>query len=96
MAPEASGRHLYSESGLIGRFINKVSKVHDYFNSDISKLFGFQGYDSWSGQWLQGTHSYNFAFQTYSFVGMLPAAIYTGAALVAPYPVYPYTQLGRK
>ncbi|EJS4042741.1 RHS repeat-associated core domain-containing protein [Vibrio vulnificus] len=96
MAPEASGHHRYSESGLIGRFINKVSKVHDYFNSDISKLFGFQGYDSWSGQWLQGTHSYNFAFQTYSFVGMLPAAIYTGAALVAPYPVYPYSQFERK
>lgn len=95
MAAEGSGQHVYREDGLVGRFVNKVSKVHDYFNSDVSKLFGFQGYDASTGLWLQGTNSYNHYFQAYSFVGMLPAAIYTGAALVAPYPLYPYSQLNK-
>jgi hypothetical protein len=94
MAPEASGAHLYNENGLIGRFINKVSKVHDYFNSDVSRLFGFHGYDQVTGLWLEGGTMYNHLFQAYSFSGMLPAAIFTGGALVAPYPIYPYSQLG--
>ena len=94
MAREASGNHRYLENGLIGRFINKVSKVHDYFNSDVSRLFGFHGYDQVTGLWIEAGTIHNHLFQLYSFSGMLPAAIYTGGALVAPYPIYPYSQLG--
>ncbi|EKM3681665.1 type IV secretion protein Rhs [Vibrio alginolyticus] len=94
MASEASGNHRYLENGLIGRFVNKVSKVHDYFNSDVSRLFGFHGYDQVTGLWIEAGTIHNHLFQVYSFSGMLPAAIYTGGALVAPYPVYPYSQLG--
>ena len=94
MASEASGKHMYQENGLIGRFINKVSKVHDYFNSDVSRLFGFHGYDHVTGLWIEAGTIHNHLFQAYSFSGMLPAAIFTGGALVAPYPIYPYSQLG--
>jgi RHS repeat-associated protein len=95
MASEGSGQHLYSENSLLGRYVNKISKTHDYFNSNISKLFGFQGYDSSTGLWLSGTETYNTMYQVYSFTGMLPAAVYTSAAILAPYPIYQYDQLGR-
>ena len=95
MASEGSGQHLYNENSLLGRYVNKISKTHDYFNSDISKLFGFQGYDSATGLWLSGTESYNTMYQLYSFAGMLPAGIYTSAALLAPYPIYQYDELRR-
>lgn len=95
MASEGSGLHYYNENSLLGRFINKVSKTHDYFNSDISKIFGFQGYDSATGLWLSGTEAYNTMYQVYSFGGMIPAAVYTGAAMVAPYQ-YPYSQLNKQ
>ena len=81
MAEEASGKHLYNENSLIGRFVNKVSKTHDYFNSHGSKLFGFKGYDSSTGLWLSGSETYNTTYQIYSFSGMLPAGVMTGAAL---------------
>ncbi|WP_444882714.1 RHS repeat-associated core domain-containing protein [Microbulbifer sp. PSTR4-B] len=81
MAPEGSGQHLYDENSMVGRFVNKVSKVHDYFNSDGSKLLGFKGYDESTGLWLSGSETYNTAYQVYSFAGMLPAAAVTASAL---------------
>ncbi len=85
MALEASGDHLYDENSLVGRFINRVSKTHDWFNSDASRNFGFKGYDPATGMWLAGGTAHNTAFQIYSFSGMLPAAIFTTAAISQPY-----------
>lgn len=79
-------KHLYNTDTFLGRFVNKVSKPHDWMNSDLSKSFGFLGYNS-NGQWISASLGYNSAFQVYSFAGMLPAGIYTSAAMLAPYPV---------
>ena len=81
--PVGSG-HLYREKWLIGRFVNQVSKVHDWFNSDASMAFGFQGYDRATGLWLSGSETYNSLFQVYSFGGMLPAAAFTSVGLSQP------------
>jgi RHS repeat-associated protein len=83
---EEGGKHLYDEDTLLGRFVNKVSKTHDWMNSDLSKSVGFYGYNN-SGQWVSATLSYNSAFQIYSFAGMAPAGAFTGMAMLAPYPV---------
>ena len=84
MALEGSGRHLYQENSLIGRFVNHVSKSHDWLNSDLSKAFGFRGYDQVTGMWFAGNEAYNTAFQVYSFAGMLPAATFTSLAMIQP------------
>jgi hypothetical protein len=95
MATEGSGQHLYSENGLVGRYVNRISKTHDYFNSNISKVFGFQGYDQATGLWLSGTETYNTLYQVYSFAGMLPAGVLTTGAMLAPYPIYQYDLIGK-
>jgi hypothetical protein len=35
-------------------------------------------------------------YQLYSFAGMLPAGIYTNAAMLAPYPIYQYDELRKR
>jgi pimeloyl-ACP methyl ester carboxylesterase len=85
MALEGSAEHVYNEYSLIGRYVNAISKAHDWFNSDLSKVFGFKGYDASTGMWLAGGDAYNTAFQIYSFSGMLPAAAFTSVSLLQPY-----------
>jgi RHS repeat-associated protein len=87
MAGEASGKHLYSPDSLIGRFVNKTSKFHDWMNSDLSKKVGFYGYNSRSGLWIGASEAYNTTFQAYSMLGMLPGAAYTGIALSNELPI---------
>jgi len=77
--------HAYSENSNFGRFINLTSKPHDYYNSNLSRYFGFEGYDVDTGMWLQGNETYNSLFQVYSFGAMLPAAIHTSVAMMQPY-----------
>ena len=77
--------HSYSENSMLGRYVNAISKPHDWLNSDFSRLFGFQGYDTATGMWLQGGSTYNTLFQFYSFSGMLPAAAFTSVAMYQPY-----------
>jgi hypothetical protein len=64
----------------------RISKGHDFWNSDVSKLVGFQGYDSVTGMVLSGTETYNTAFQAWSLAGMVPTAAYTGIAMTANAP----------
>lgn len=66
--------HYYSENGSLGRFINQVSKVHDFFNS--------VGYNGNTGAWISRGEVYDSLFQVYSFAGMGPAALLTGYATV--------------
>lgn len=93
MALEGTGDHYYNEDSYLGRYVNKVSKTHDWMNSNLSKSIGFHGYNADTGFWLSGSEAYNTAFQIYSFGGMLPASIYTNAALMAPYPVDAFREL---
>ena len=66
------GGHSYNENGYFGRFINQVSKVHDFFNSP--------GYNWDTGAWISRGPVYDTLFQLYSFSGMLPAGLVTGYA----------------
>jgi len=66
--------HYYSENSYLGRFINQVSKVHDFFNS--------VGYDGSTGAWISRGEVYDSLFQIGSFAGMVPAALFTGYATV--------------
>ncbi len=84
MALEASGEHLYNENSIIGRYVNFVSKTHDWSNSNLSQFIGFDGYDNATGMWVAGSESYNTMFQVYSFVGMIPAAVFTSVAIAEP------------
>jgi RHS repeat-associated protein len=86
MAQEG-GKHLYSTDSWVGRFVNKVSKTHDWMNSNLSRSVGFHGYNSNTGFWLSGSNTQNTMFQVYSFSGMLPAAAYTAGAMSASMPV---------
>lgn len=95
MAEEGTGKHIYSEDSWIGRYVNKISKTHDWANSNISRSFGFRGYDVNTGFWLSGGEKYNTLFQFYSFAGMLPAAAYTTAAMAASFPINSIHEIGR-
>ncbi|WP_229706748.1 RHS repeat-associated core domain-containing protein, partial [Shewanella inventionis] len=75
-----------NKSSTWARSMNAISKGHDFWNSDISKLVGFQGYDSMTGMVLSGTETYNTAFQAWSLAGMVPTAAYTGIAMTANAP----------
>lgn len=79
MEQEGSGKHWYDENSYLGRFINNISKTHDWMNS--------WGYDHNTGYWISKSLGYNTMFQLYSFSGMLPAAIYTSAAISASAPL---------
>lgn len=99
MAAEGSGEHLYDKyrwSNGVAKFVNHTSKTHDWFNSDLSKIFGFKGYDNLTGMWVGGSELYQTSFQFYSFMGMLPAGIYTGAALLEPYQYVYYSTIQNK
>ena len=77
MAKEASGAHMYDPGGMFGsrllaRFVNNVSKIHDWFN--------IVNYSN-SGLYLSRGVMFDSAFQIYSFAGM-PMA---GALTVAHY-----------
>ena len=74
MAFEGSAAHYYDENGYIGRFINYVSKVHDFQNS--------WNYSATTGFYMSRGAAFDTIFQAYSFAGMLPAAAFTGAALL--------------
>jgi hypothetical protein len=78
MAGEGSGAHIYSENGHIGRFVNFVSKLHDFQNS--------WSYNPNTGWYMSGGATFDTLFQAYSFGGMLPAGVVTGVALVADNP----------
>ncbi len=95
MSEEGSGKHIYKEDGWIGRYVNKISKTHDWANSNLSRSFGFQGYNINTGFWLSGSETYNTLFQFYSFAGMLPAAAYTTAAMAASFPIGSIHEIGR-
>lgn len=71
---QQGGTHNYDPESGVGRFINLVSKPHDFFNS-----WGYV-----NGDYVAGGQLYNSAFQAYSMTGMLPAAIFTGLAMSAP------------
>ena len=64
-----------------GEYLQSVSKVHDYLNSNVSKLFGFEGYNLYDGIPLDT----GFLSSAYSIAGMPFAGAYTGAALLQPY-----------
>lgn len=79
-----------NKSGLWARGMNHISKAHDWWNSNLSRHFGFEGYDPHTGFVLQGGEVYNTAFQAWSLGGMLPAAAVTGVAVSASTPyLYP-------
>jgi len=64
--------HWYDEESFLGRFINQVSKVHDWQN----------GWNYNDGAYVGRGVMFNTAFDAlWSFPGMLPAAAYTGFAL---------------
>lgn len=75
-----------NNDSLWARGLNQISKSHDFWNSDISKLVGFQGYDTATGMVLSGAEAYNTAFQTWSLLGMVPSAAFTGIAMSASTP----------
>jgi hypothetical protein len=52
------------------------------------------GYNGDTGNWVSRSELYNTTFQAYSFVGMLPAAVYTGYAHGGPM-LLPYQQAQR-
>jgi len=87
MGAEGRGTHMYSVDSYVGRFVNQVSKTHDWLNSDFSRNFGFYGYSYDSGLWIGASEAYNTIFQFYSFAGMLPAGVYTAGAMSASLPV---------
>ncbi|OOG39663.1 RHS repeat domain-containing protein, partial [Polaromonas sp. A23] len=78
MAGEGSGQHLYSENSYLGRFVNAVSKLHDFQNS--------WSYSPDTGWYMSRGATFDTLFQAYSFAGMLPAAVGTGVALAADHP----------
>ena len=63
--------HYYDENSYLGRFVNNVSKVHDYLNA-------VPGYDWSTGAWISRGPIYDSLFQLYSFAGMIPAAAISG------------------
>ncbi|MGH9857304.1 MAG: hypothetical protein ACRD4B_05610, partial [Acidobacteriota bacterium] len=67
----------YDVNSDVGRFVNQVSKVHDWMNG-------------WSynnrGQYVSMGSALDAAFSVYSFVGMPVAAAYTAAAFASPLP----------
>jgi hypothetical protein len=75
MASEGSGQHLYNENSYLGRFINQVSKVHDFQNS--------WSYNMGTGWYVSRGVVFDTLFQAYSFAGMLPAAAFTSVGLIA-------------
>jgi RHS repeat-associated protein len=75
MANEASGQHIYDPNGMlankhVARFINHVSKIHDFFNS--------VNYSS-GGLYLTRGVTFDSVFQLYSFAGMPVAGALTAA-----------------
>jgi RHS repeat-associated protein len=74
MASEGSGLHLYSENSFVGRFVNFVSKQHDFQNS--------WNYSMQTGFYVSRGALFDTLFQAYSFAGMLPAAAVTGVGLM--------------
>lgn len=81
MADEGSAAHWYSENGNMGRFVNFVSKVHDFQNS--------WSYSAQTGFYVSRGVVFDTLFQAYSFAGMLPAAALTGVGLSANVPYIP-------
>ncbi|PTA50959.1 hypothetical protein C9I43_10815 [Shewanella morhuae] len=75
-----------NNDSLWARGLNQISKSHDFWNSDISKLVGFHGYDTATGMVLSGAEAYNTAFQTWSLLGMVPIAAFTGISMSASTP----------
>lgn len=81
MAGEGSAAHWYSENGDVGRFVNFVSKQHDFQNSWT--------YSTQTGFYVSRGVVFDTLFQAYSFAGMLPAAAITGVGLSANVPYIP-------
>src|SRR5678815_5460707 len=84
MGVEGSGGHFYSENSAIGRFVNAVSKLHDFmnswnYNSDTGSSY-FPGY------YISRGAVFDTLFQGYSFAGMLPAAGVTALSLMGDQP----------
>ncbi len=77
MADEGSGKHLYDigqrfESALAANFVNKVSKVHDFFNSwNYNEV----------GKFVSRGEGFDTIFQLFSFAGMPVAARVTADML---------------
>jgi hypothetical protein len=85
MAKEGSGEHLYDENGYIGRFVNFVSKQHDFQNS--------WNYSEQTGYYLSRGAAFDSLFQAYSFAGMIPAAVYTGVGLMSTNVPYVFSRI---
>jgi hypothetical protein len=79
MKGQGSGKNWFERlgrDGPINRFIQSVSKVHDWMNS--------WGYDRAAGLYVSRGNTYDSLFSTYSWAAMPPAAIYTLAAQQSP------------
>jgi hypothetical protein len=80
-----------NRDGFLAKAGNMVSKAHDYWNSNVSRVVGFHGYSETTGAVLTRGDAYNTAFNLWSISGFVPAAVYTGAAISAEHPyVYHY------
>lgn len=88
MEPEGSV-HGYTKYSGVARFINRVSKTHDFFNS--------VRYD-WDTGYFRPfeTRITAEAFELYSFAGMPVAGAYTALAHVAHLPASAYANLNRR
>ena len=85
MARQGSDMHGYDHAGWTGgqdgwvsKFINQVSKLHDWFNGS------WGGYDRVSGYYVSHGAAYDSAFTMFSFTGMVPAAALTASVLSDP------------
>lgn len=89
MEAEASGLHIYDPEGVLGnrnlaRYINHVSKIHDFFNS--------VNYSS-EGLYISRGVGFDTVFQLYSFAGMPVAGALTAAHYIGANPALLASQL---
>jgi RHS repeat-associated protein len=90
MEGEGLGTHWYDPGGpldnrFLARYINQVSKLHDWFNS--------WNYNADTGFYMSRGSAFDTFFQLYSFGGMPVAGLITGAAQTA---ILPYDRLYRQ
>ena len=84
MAGQGSDKHFYDHAqwtggkdGWLSRYINQISKLHDWFN-------GSWGYDHLTGCYISHGNFYDSFFTMFSFSGMLPAGAITTVVLTNP------------
>lgn len=87
MADEGSHQHWYDENSGYGRFINAVSKPHDWMSS--------WNYNS-NGDFMSWGAAYDSAFQIYSLAAMPVAGAFTAVALMNGLPGVFYEMSTRK